>query len=336
MVKMYMKKIKIFIVFLLFGVNILCHSKSLNDMPTSRDAHKEYFSMGGTTKRGKDTQLNIQWEALHFVIDTCIYRRFTDLNVHWDSLTIEQQDRIIESNHMFKCSLNVIVSVDIPLGNSNFACSLRRKIKDLISYVDSPFSNKAELNRILSNKWNHWPDDDIKEDLNFHDQDLCIDKLFGVGWGGSFDRVVCDEIKIRHLTNKFVTLEHYSYDDIIVRYGGTLNCGGGMYITYLAENFRELDYSFFKNLESGVFKKLLGAYIVRGVHVHEDLDIDRLPLPTRAPTFLPNGVCFRYYQGEIADKFDGDVLITIPYREMRPFMTTEALTLLADLPDPSW
>ena len=53
-----------------------------------------------------------------------------------------------------------------------------------------------------------------------------------------------------------------------------------------------------------------------------------IPLPTCQPYLTPNGLCFVYQQYEIACYAMGIVSFVVPYSEIKPFMTPEALQLI--------
>lgn len=57
-------------------------------------------------------------------------------------------------------------------------------------------------------------------------------------------------------------------------------------------------------------------------------DVNRIPLPTAAPYFTKEGLCFVYQQYEIAPYAAGMINFTIPYDKIRPFLTPEAQELI--------
>lgn len=57
-------------------------------------------------------------------------------------------------------------------------------------------------------------------------------------------------------------------------------------------------------------------------------DINKIPLPSSAPYFTKDGLCFCYQQYEIAPYAAGMINFIIPYDKIRPFLTEEAQDLL--------
>lgn len=57
-------------------------------------------------------------------------------------------------------------------------------------------------------------------------------------------------------------------------------------------------------------------------------DVNRIPLPTAAPYFTKEGLCFCYQQYEIAPYAAGMINFTIPYGKIRSFLTSEAQELI--------
>lgn len=58
------------------------------------------------------------------------------------------------------------------------------------------------------------------------------------------------------------------------------------------------------------------------------LETDRIPLPSQPPLFTPDGITFIYQQYEITVYAAGMPHCTVPYADLKPFMTASALELL--------
>ena len=57
-------------------------------------------------------------------------------------------------------------------------------------------------------------------------------------------------------------------------------------------------------------------------------DLNNLPLPCNAPYLSETGVVFLYTQYEIAPYSSGIITFEIPFADIRPFLTPEALELI--------
>ena len=57
-------------------------------------------------------------------------------------------------------------------------------------------------------------------------------------------------------------------------------------------------------------------------------DVNKIPLPSSAPYFTKDGLCFIYQQYEIAPYASGMINFTIPYDKIRQLLTEDAQDLL--------
>ena len=57
-------------------------------------------------------------------------------------------------------------------------------------------------------------------------------------------------------------------------------------------------------------------------------DVNRIPLPSAAPSFTKKGLAFIYQQYEIAPYAAGMINFDLPYDKVRPYLTKEAAELI--------
>ncbi len=120
-------------------------------------------------------------------------------------------------------------------------------------------------------------------------------------------------------------------------HGGVTGAG---YLTYDRKSGRRvesmLDEAFLADMQPVLMKGLMSYYADAGeqmteAEVRERLQIegDLIPLPAWPPYPSKDGLNFVYQQYEIASYADGMPSFTIPYKELKPWLTPEAKALLA-------
>lgn len=147
--------------------------------------------------------------------------------------------------------------------------------------------------------------------------------------------------KVDCIENRFVTYKVESY----FWTGGLHELGGEYGVTFNRMNGKRVNYSYFTNLESRSFKRIikegLRKYFLKNeweASTDEELadclqnvdDINDIPLPSVEPYFTPKGVCFIYCSYEIASYAAGFPSFILPYDEARQYMTEDALFLIED------
>ena len=93
----------------------------------------------------------------------------------------------------------------------------------------------------------------------------------------------------------------------------------------LAKLVKEGVKSFFA---SGSDKSMSDEELLDYLFAEQAEDLNNLPLPCNAPYLSETGVVFLYTQYEIAPYSSGIITFEIPFKDIRPFLTTEALELI--------
>lgn len=145
--------------------------------------------------------------------------------------------------------------------------------------------------------------------------------------------------KVDCIENRFVTYKVESF----YWTGGIHEMGYEYGVTFNRTNGKRVNYSYFSNLESSSFKKLLKEglrmYFLKNeweASTDEELaeclqnvdDINDIPLPSAKPYFTPKGVCFKYGSYEVACFAAGYPSFILPYDEAWQYMTEEAIELI--------
>lgn len=147
--------------------------------------------------------------------------------------------------------------------------------------------------------------------------------------------------KVDCIEDRFVTYKVESY----FWTGGIHELGGEYGATFNRINGKRVNYSYFTNLESRPFKRIIKEGLKRyfqnndwAASDDEELaecllnveDVNNIPLPSAEPYFTPKGVCFKYCSYEIASYAAGFPSFVLPYDKARPYMTEEAFDLIGD------
>ncbi len=147
--------------------------------------------------------------------------------------------------------------------------------------------------------------------------------------------------KVDCIEDRFVTYKVESY----FWTGGIHELGGEYGVTFNRINGKRVNYSYFTNLESRSFKRIikegLRKYFLKNeweASTDEELadclqgvdNVNDIPLPSAEPYFTPKGVCFKYCSYEIASYAAGFPSFVLPYDEARQYMMQEALDLIGE------
>lgn len=145
--------------------------------------------------------------------------------------------------------------------------------------------------------------------------------------------------KVDCIEERFVTYKVESY----FWTGGIHELGGEYGVTFSRVDGKEINYSYFRNLETSSFKKIIKAGLKRyfqnndwaasnDAELAECLlnveNVDDIPLPGADPYLTPKGVCFKYGSYEIASYAAGFPSFVLPYNEAIEYMTEEAQSLI--------
>lgn len=145
--------------------------------------------------------------------------------------------------------------------------------------------------------------------------------------------------KVDCIENRFVT---YKVESSFWT-GGIHELGGEYGVTFNRMNGKRVNYSYFTNLESRSFKRIIKEGLKRyfqnndwaasnDSELAECLlnveNVDDIPLPGADPYLTPKGVCFKYGSYEIASYAAGFPSFVLPYDEAIEYMTEEAQSLI--------
>lgn len=145
--------------------------------------------------------------------------------------------------------------------------------------------------------------------------------------------------KVDCIENRFVT---YKVESSFWT-GGIHELGGEYGVTFNRMNGKRVNYSYFTNLESRSFKRIIKKGLKRyfqnndwaasnDSELAECLlnveNVDDIPLPGADPYLTPKGVCFKYGSYEIASYAAGFPSFVLPYDEAIEYMTEEAQSLI--------
>lgn len=146
--------------------------------------------------------------------------------------------------------------------------------------------------------------------------------------------------KVEYVDEKYVTYKVESY----FWTGGIHELGGEHGVTFSRSSGKQINYSYFRNLESDSFKNIIKAGLKRyfqnsdwAASTDEDLaeclqnveNVNDIPLPGADPYFTPEGVCFEYCSYEIASYAAGFPSFILPYNDAKPYMSEDAWNLIS-------
>lgn len=150
------------------------------------------------------------------------------------------------------------------------------------------------------------------------------------------------EIKVKKIaeTDKYITLSISSYEYLGGAHGSTAMQG----ITYSKLDGKEINDRMLKNSRpkglNDIIKKGLKRYFAEcGTTIKSDADltdqllledgksVNDLPLPAEGLYITPQGIVFTYGQYEIAPYAAGIPTFTVPFEQLKPYMTYAAIDL---------
>lgn len=171
-------------------------------------------------------------------------------------------------------------------------------------------------------------------------------------WHDVFDEMEPDN-RLGPFSKTYAIITHAETDSYITYYYSSYEYGGGAHglTTEVGFTFRKSDGRQVPLLTNTDSPKL-SALIKEGVrrHFSEDADhllsdealldylfaeevstLNNIPLPGNPPYLSETGVVFNYTQYEIAPYSSGIIIFEIPFQDIRPFLTPEALELIKEL-----
>ena len=229
------------------------------------------------------------------------------------------------------------LKADFPLGESIVADSVRQYIHEV--FGGQYRCNYEEAQDIL----NYYGDKEFRDYENEHQEtvenienndDDEDEETYTVSAYKSWTYFKVDCIEDRFVTYK---VESYFWT------GGIHELGGEYGVTFNRMNGNRVNYSYFTNLESRSFKKLLKEGLRRyflenewEASTDEELadclqtvdNVNDIPLPSAEPYFTPKGVCFKYCSYEIASYAAGFPSFVLTYDKAKQYMKEDALNLI--------
>lgn len=244
-----------------------------------------------------------------------------------------------EALRYFKTSEHAEVEykIDFPTGNTILADSVRKHINEYLGnkYHGDLHNNQAIIDfygdkRFRQYENAHKETFEYLEDNNDEEGDK---ETFTVSAYKFWSHV-----KIDYLEDKYVTYREES----CFWTGGAHELCSEVGVTFSRKTGQRIGYSFFKNLESSSFKRViktgLKKYfsdadmdVVSDEALAEYLDVedvDNIPLPSAHPYFTPDGICFKYHSYEIASYAAGFPSFILSYDEAREYLSDEAYSLI--------
>ena len=246
----------------------------------------------------------------------------------------EEEDYIPPFNYetlsYFKRSdhAEIELKVDFPSGESLLADSVRKHINNLLGdeYYDIQSDGEGMINHFGRTSFNEY---EQMHQESVDDSDLFEDSPFSLK----------KEIVVTCLRERYLTYLCTFY----LWTGGVHGMGGEFGLTFNKLSGRQIDYSFFRNLESRSFKQLLKAGLKRyfiendwEASTDEEFaeclqgvdDINDIPLPCADPYFTSQGIKFIYGSYEISSYSAGYPSFILPYEEAQPYLSEEAFGLI--------
>ena len=219
------------------------------------------------------------------------------------------------------------LTVDFPNGESLLVDSICKHINNLLG--DKYYSSHRDGKCMIE----HFGRFMFKEYEQMHkesnDSELFEDSPFSLN----------KEITVICLKEMYVTYLYTFY----LWTGGIHGIGGKVGLTFDKSSGRQVDYSFFRNLERESFKQLLKAglkryFVENGWKASTDEefteclmgvdDINNIPLPGADPYFTSQGINFVYGSYEIAPYSAGYPSFILSYEDAKPYLSEEALGLI--------
>lgn len=270
-----------------------------------------------------------------------------------DSIKLDSADYIIED------SLLAIVKIhyEFPTGTSKFATSLRSYVvKDLQSIADNFMQYEDQPKQSTSEPPKHDMIADMKQIVNHCGEQIY--KKLSDGARDSYNYYVSigeqtplpysfkKDFRLLYATDKYGT-----FMDACSEYtGGAHGLFGKAAITFARHTGKQLlvvDTLKAKAMQpiikAGICEYLNQWYADGGVIGENDsitpstlsqflfenaMEDNCVPLPACMPALTPQGVLFFYNPYEIAPYMAGVITFTVPYAQIKPFLTREAKKLL--------
>ena len=250
------------------------------------------------------------------------------------------------------------MNADIPEGGSKAAKAIREDMLHLIYNEMSLFSDNEEEKGYGDYEGDRRRTDDVleyyrKETLKalsaITEADCEMRNAYIMALPG-----LTDEQKQAQISQYPTWIYDYSFTKLsesgkyyVILSENKMFCGGrNTFLTgkgiiiYDIRNAHRLEYTVLRSataeLQPAITEAFLRHYAQQGLEMDKEqlmnshlfLEEDFIPLPHWSPYPTKDGMVFTYRHGEIAPSGEGAVSITIPYREIKPFLTEEARSLL--------
>lgn len=274
-----------------------------------------------TSSRCSNTQSNAQPEADSVQVEQPQVLAFDSVEYHFSNADSTQTCNIL---------------IDAPQGNDSVSLAIKRFLSNELAALSLPDPRDPEKPKnVYQGKL-----DNPQTFVDFYGKmgtELFQENLKNVHYDGDEGLFVTYEASIRKVneTSKYLTFQSLSYVHLGGAHGYTT-----LYATNVIKSSgkvltQTVDTTKVNALQSilrkGVVSYLKGngeTVTEKDVIHHLFIETDIIPLPAAAPYLAEDGVHFVYGQYEIGPFSFGIVEFTVPYAEIKPYLTPEALQLV--------
>lgn len=237
-------------------------------------------------------------------------------------------------------TLNCRIVVDYPVGDDSLSVGVRNYIAQQLGLLYLPVSNNPQSdNSSLLYKGSLGNGESLVNYYGFGTLDYLKDQqdeLLSVAEGEtpsmSFDASI----------RRIAETKHYiTYQSNYYAYLGGAHGSAGSYSTNIVKATGKVLGATVDTLKVKEMQPILRKYVLEYIkkggdtevtdnNLNDYLFIDNgiIPIPTFTPSLAEQGVHFVYQQYEIGPYAMGMIDFTVPYAEIKPFMTKEALELI--------